>query len=181
MTVDECKSDSFDIAARVPGWAHQADITVNGGPANVEAKPGHYAVITREWKQGDVITINIPMEATFIEGHSRIEEVRNQVAVKRGPIVYCIESPDLPEDTSILDAYIDSNTEFKTEHKADFLGGITTIEANLLLRPQATENMYQTLVSKPTWQSYRAQLVPYFAWSNRGTAEMTVFMPIVWR
>ncbi|WP_424200334.1 hypothetical protein [Algibacter sp.] len=39
--------------------------------------------------------------------------------------------------------------------------------------------MYQA-VSKPIFKSHKTQLVPYFAWSNRGQAEMTVFMPVIW-
>ncbi|MDO6693137.1 glycoside hydrolase family 127 protein [Aliiglaciecola sp. 3_MG-2023] len=181
LTIEECKSDSFEIALRIPGWTKSADIKVNGHSAEVTAKPGTYAIIMRNWKKGDTITIDLPMEATFIEGHPRIEEVRNQVAVKRGPIVYCVESPDLPENATILDAYIDGETDFKIEHKTDFLGGITTIEATMLMRKQPSENMYHSISTKPTFLRHKVQLVPYFSWSNRGTAEMTVFMPIVWR
>ena len=39
--------------------------------------------------------------------------------------------------------------------------------------------MYQA-ISKPTFKSHKTQLVPYYAWSNRGQAEMTVFMPVIW-
>ncbi|QXP53832.1 hypothetical protein H0I24_07845 [Cellulophaga sp. HaHa_2_1] len=45
------------------------------------------------------------MEIQIIEGHPRIEEIRNQIAVKRGPIVYCMEFPDLPKHTNILEVY----------------------------------------------------------------------------
>ncbi|WP_440877348.1 glycoside hydrolase family 127 protein [Thalassotalea sp. PLHSN55] len=180
LTVDACKNEAFDIALRIPGWAKEATITINGKPADVAATPQSYAIINRQWQQGDVITLDIPMEATFIEGHPRIEEVRNQVAVKRGPIVYCVESPDLPEDKSVLDVYLSGDSELKINHQENFLGGISTIETELLLRKNTSkENMYNA-VSKPQWQTMTTQLVPYFAWSNRGTAEMTVFMPIVW-
>lgn len=40
--------------------------------------------------------------------------------------------------------------------------------------------MYRTL-EKPNWKSVRTTFVPYYAWSNRGTSEMTVWMPIVWK
>ncbi|MBU2881221.1 glycoside hydrolase family 127 protein [Psychrosphaera sp. B3R10] len=180
LTVDECKSGAFDIALRVPGWSTGATITVNGKDAGVTATPATYAVLNREWQVGDVIVIDIPMETTFIEGHPRIEEVRNQVAVKRGPVVYCIESPDLPEGTNILDVYIDGEEPLKAQSQPEFLGGLTTIEAKLLLRENEGDAMYRN-VSKPKWQELSTQLVPYYAWSNRGTAEMTVFMPVVWR
>lgn len=181
LTVEECKSEAFDIALRIPGWATGATITINGEDAGVETTPATYAILNREWKAGDVIIIDIPMEATFIEGHPRIEEVRNQVAVKRGPVVYCVESPDLPEQSSVLDVYINGETELEVEYKEDFLGGISTIKAGALLRADTDDSAMYHTVKKPSWKEQDLQLVPYFAWSNRGTAEMTVFMPIVWK
>ena len=57
-----------------------------------EAEPGTYARIERHWKPGDVVSLDMPMDIKRLEGHPRIEEVRNQVAIKRGPVVYCERS-----------------------------------------------------------------------------------------
>lgn len=180
ITVDECKESAFEIKIRIPKWAVGSTLTVNGENAGVEVIPGTFAEITREWKIGDTIVLDMPMEITLIEGHNRIEEVRNQVAVKRGPIVYCIETPDLPKNISILDVYINGNTKLEPEHKANFLGGVTVINTELQLRKDKTNNeIYQT-VTKPSFEAYKTQLVPYYTWSNRGQAEMTVFVPVVW-
>ncbi|AWB65050.1 hypothetical protein C2869_00715 [Saccharobesus litoralis] len=180
LTVEQCKTDAFEIALRVPGWAKGADITINGQQADVQAVPGQYAIISRQWQEGDVIIIDIPMEATLVEGHPRIEEVRNQVAVKRGPVVYCVETPDLPEETSVLDVYIKGDTALEVDYRPEFLGGTTFIKADALLRSQNKDSMYSA-ISKPDFKEFKAELVPYYAWSNRGLAEMTVFMPIIWK
>ncbi|MCM2678513.1 glycoside hydrolase family 127 protein [Echinimonas agarilytica] len=180
ITIDACKDTAFDLMLRIPGWARQATVLVNGQDCGVEVKAGEFANINRVWAAGDTITLEMPMEINFVEGHPRIEEIRNQVAIKRGPLVYCIESPDLPENTGILDVYISGDTELKAQHKTDFLGGVTTIEGSVQLRSDSEQSMYRN-VSKPVWQQHDAQFVPYFAWSNRGTAEMTVFMPIIWK
>ncbi|MEO9476581.1 MAG: beta-L-arabinofuranosidase domain-containing protein [Cyclobacteriaceae bacterium] len=179
ITVEECKASAFEIKVRIPKWAVGSTLKVNGADAEAEVTPGTFANINRVWKKGDVITLDMPMEVNLIEGHDRIEEVRNQLAVKRGPIVYCIETPDLPKDTGILDVYLKGDGPFEAVHKPDFLEGVTVIETELLLRKGKTGEMYQP-VSKPVFESYKTQLVPYFAWSNRGQAEMTVFMPVVW-
>ncbi len=180
ITLDACKAEAFDIKIRIPKWAVGSTLNLNGKDAGVEVVPGTFAVISREWKPGDTIVLDMPMEVTLLEGHNRIEEVRNQVAVKRGPIVYCVESPDLPSGTSILDVYIKGDAALMAEHKEDFLGGITVINTELQLRKgKANAQMYET-VSKPVMENYKTQLVPYFAWSNRGQAEMTVFMPVIW-
>ena len=64
-------------------------------------------------------------------------------------------------------------------HKNDFLGGVTIIETELLARTGKNNDMYQT-VTKPNFTTFKTQLIPYFVWSNRGQAEMTVFIPVVW-
>ncbi len=180
LTVQECKDSQFEIMLRIPGWAKGTKILLNGQDAGVEVVPGTFAKVQREWKKCDVITLDMPMDVQFVEGHPRIEEVRNQVAIKRGPLVYCVESPDLPKGTKILDVYIETTAELKVQHCPDFLGGVSTIKGNVLLRRDHAESMYHT-IDKPEWESYRTQFVPYFAWSNRGTAEMTVFMPVLWK
>ncbi len=179
ITVDACKDSAFDIKVRIPKWAVGSTLKVNGEATGVDLMPGTFATINRIWKAGDTIVLDMPMEATLIEGHNRIEEVRNQVAVKRGPIVYCIETPDLPKGTSILDVYLNGNTPLEVLHKPEFLGGVTTVNVELLLRKDKNGDMYQT-VTKPNFEPFKTQLVPYFAWSNRGQAEMTVFIPVIW-
>lgn len=180
IIIQACKKDPFEILLRIPDWATGSSLLVNGNDAGVEVKPGHYAKLERKWKKGDEISLIMPMEVTLVEGHPLIEEVRNQVAIKRGPVVYCIESPDLPEETPILNVYIPGNSELAAVHHKDLLGGVTTIKGEVLVRTdKPKEGMYRT-VSKPQWQSHQTQFVPYYAWSNRGEAEMTVFMPVVW-
>lgn len=179
ITIDDCKQEAFEVAVRIPGWAKSAQVQVNGQTISIDSKPGTFAKIERKWQKGDVILLDIPMEINLVEGHPRIEEVRNQVAIKRGPIVYCIESPDLPENTEVLDVYYNGNTKLEANHQIDFLGGVSVINGAVLLRKDKSEGMYQT-VTKPEWESYPTKFVPYFAWSNRGQAEMTVFMPVVW-
>ena len=119
------------------------------------------------------------MEIRLIVGHPRIEEVRNQAAIKRGPVVYCIESPDLPEDTDILDVYLPADVELKPDNDPDFLGGLTTLAGERLLHSVPKDAMYRPL-KKPNWKSVPTRFVPYYAWSNRGESEMTVWLPIVW-
>lgn len=180
LTVEECKRTPFEIKLRVPGWAKGTAILVNGEAVDgVDAIAGEYVTIERVWQSGDQITIDMPMEVVFVEGHPRIEEVRNQVAIKRGPLVYCLETPDLPPNTDILDVYIQGDTDLSVQYQPDLLGGIATIEGKVRLRTDKSQGLYRN-VTQPSWQSCQTQFVPYFAWSNRGTAEMTVFVPVVW-
>lgn len=180
ITIGEAKVEAFDLLLRIPEWGDGAQVQINGKKAMISAEPGTFATINRTWKKGDVVTLDLPMDIDLIEGNSLIEEVRNQVAVKRGPVVYCLETPDLPQGTSILDAYLPADADLKATYKPKMLGGITEISGNLLLRKDKKDKMYNVL-TKPEWERRKTSLVPYFAWSNRGEAEMTVWLPMVWQ
>ncbi len=180
ITIEKCKDKPFEMLLRIPEWAIGTRIAVNGRDAGVEAVPGTFARIELAWKAGDVVALEMPMDIALIEGHPRIEETRNQVAIKRGPVVYCIESPDLPENTGILDVYLPVPSDLKAEYQPELLGGLTTISGNVALRRDLKEGMYRTLV-KPEWETIQTQFVPYYSWCNRGQSEMTVWMPIVWK
>ncbi len=179
IEVDECKAEAFNIAVRIPGWADEASVKVNGQEVDLEKQAGTYVNIEREWRAGDKINIELPMNVHFMEGNPRIEEVRNQVAIKRGPVVYCVESPDMPEGTTILDAYISGNAKLEVENRPDFLGGVSVLKGPLHVRQDKQNKMYNK-ISAPKLEKYETIFVPYYAWSNRGTAEMTVFLPVVW-
>ncbi len=183
FVVNEAKSSAFDLLLRIPDWAVGAQLTVNGENAGVDTSSGQYVTLNREWKSGDKITLNLPLQVDLIEGNPLIEETRNQVAVKRGPVVYVAESIDMPKDTEILDVYISGNSTFKPELIANFSGSNDTIVAlsgELLIRKDNPDNELYKKVSQPTFDQHTTQLIPYYSWSNRGVAEMTVFMPVVW-
>ena len=63
---------------------------------------------------------------------------------------------------------------------SELLGGVTTLNGNVLLKSDESDAMYQPL-GRPHWQSIPSQFIPYYAWSNRGTSEMTVWLPVVWK
>jgi len=180
ISIEKCKKDAFDMMLRIPRWAAGTTVKVNGQDADVAVEAGKFATISRQWKKGDVITIDMPMDVKFVEGNTRIEEVRNQVALQRGPVVYCVESPDLPEGTKITDVYLKSSTPIEAEYKSDLLDGVTVLKTDLLIRTNNNnETMYQA-VKKPEFKTLKTQLVPNYSWSNRGQAEMSVFLPIIW-
>jgi len=81
MTVSPSRRLSFPLLLRIPGWAENAQIVVNG---RQESAPmaGTFARIEREWKQGDVVEITFPMQPRVITGFNE------SVSVERGPLVF---------------------------------------------------------------------------------------------
>src|SRR5699024_9845605 len=111
LTLKEVPSDEFSFFLRIPGWADKADIRVNGKSINTKATPGTYAEINRRWSTDDQLTLEVPMEVKLMEANPLVESNRNQVSVQRGPIVYSMESVDVPEDQSIFNIAIPSDIE----------------------------------------------------------------------
>jgi DUF1680 family protein len=179
ITIDACPNREFAIRLRIPGWAESATISVNGKAANVTPTHGTYAEIHREWRAGDAIELDIPMPAVKLEANPLVEETLNQTAIKRGPLVYCLESPDLPEGMRISDVTVSPAAEFRHRHDDSLLGGVTVLEGPLAAQSAAAwdHSLYRPLTPKAR-RELQGRLIPYYAWSNRGKSEMSVWLPL---
>jgi DUF1680 family protein len=179
LRIAKAPKSPMDIDLRIPGWTNDAVIRINGEEIPVSAEAGSYARLNGTWEKGDIIELNLPMQAQLMEANPLVEEARNQVAVKRGPIVYCIESPDL-DGASIFDVAIP--TDIQLEPVKDDIAGaqITFLQGEALLHSPKDWNarLYQPIDSKNNLQKINIRLIPYFAWGNRGISEMSVWMPL---
>ncbi len=179
IVVDECKEQAFSVMMRIPEWCNKYSIKINGKHQEVQLSSGRTAHLKRVWKKGDAIELVMDMPPTLVEGHEKVEEIRNQIAIKRGPVVYCLESPDLSDEDEILDIYIPSAINLKPVYKENLLGGLTTLNGTVKKRQFKSNSLYAPL-NKSDWKELDVQFIPYYAWSNRGISEMTVWMPILW-
>lgn len=162
----------FAVRLRIPGWADGA--TVDGAPVPA----GRYAEVKRAWKAGDVIALSLPMRPKLVEAHPLVEEARNQVAVTRGPLVYCLESPDLPAGVTVQSVALPRAIALTPRRDAKRLGGVTLLDGRVQVIDSTWGNeLYREL--RPTAaRPVDIALIPYFAWSNRGRSEMTVWLPL---
>jgi hypothetical protein len=179
LSVDDAPRMEFAVRLRIPGWAEAATIAVNGAPVEAEATPGTYAEVRRRWNPGDAVELRLPMPARLVESHPLVEETRNQAAIQRGPMVYCLESPDLPPDVRVPDIFIPANSKLSARFDPELLGGVGIVEADAVAVSSAdgTDELYRPL-RRGHEQSLRVRFIPYFAWANRGVSEMSVWLPI---
>jgi DUF1680 family protein len=179
ITISSCPDSEFALRLRIPGWAESAAVTINGSTQDVPLAPASYAEIRRRWSPGDVVELQLPMPARLIESHPLVEETRNQVAIKRGPIVYCLESPDLPAGIRVQDVAIPAATKLVPRHSPQLLQGLTVLEAPVLIRKSDDwgDTLYRPL-QHTDGQQIKVQLIPYYAWANRGESEMSVWLPV---
>jgi DUF1680 family protein len=179
IAINECPSSEFTLKLRIPGWAESAGIRVNGKPVSVAATPSSYAAIRRRWKAGDTVEFDLPMTARLIEANPLVEETRNQVAIERGPIVYCLESSDLPKGVRVGDVSIAADAKLSSKFESKLLGGVTVVDATGTVHPSGdwSNKLYRPL-AQTKGRTIPLRFVPYFAWSNRGASEMTVWVPL---
>jgi hypothetical protein len=90
LAVSPARSVEFPLYLRIPKWCSAAKIRVNGASASVKAAPGSFAVVKRQWKAGDVVTLHFPMEVSVREW----KLTNNSVSVDRGPLTYSLQIPE---------------------------------------------------------------------------------------
>lgn len=178
LTVETApKKKAFSIFMRIPEWCSKATITINGEPeCSTPPQADTYVELNRIWKKGDRVELIMPMETVLMESHPLVEETRNQVAVKRGPLVYCLESIDIEGGKRIDDILIPTDIELTPKKIAIEGSPIVALEGVAQL---ATYNSWEGVLYRPVAQvnqNVNIRLIPYYAWGNRGKTEMTVWM-----
>jgi hypothetical protein len=177
LCVEAAPDGECSLMLRIPRWAEGAELSVNGGPA--EAAPGEYAAVRRRWRPGDEVRLHLPMPARLVEAHPRVEAARNQVAVTRGPLVYCLESPDLPEGVRVGEVRIPLDAAFEARFEPDLLGGVVALECRAFRVPEGdwSGRLYRP-ARAGAGEPLTVGLIPCYAWANRGVSEMTVWLPL---
>jgi uncharacterized protein len=170
----------FPVFLRIPGWCHSAKVLVNGKLYFTEVSGGKYAEVKRRWSKGDRLELVLDMPVTMVEANPLVEETRNQVAIKRGPVVYCLESVDLHKDISVFGVAIATDARFKVSPIRIGNSKVVSLETTLEKTDDAQwkDVLYKEVSKKPS-QKIAARLIPYYAWGNRGHTEMSVWLPVI--
>jgi hypothetical protein len=129
-----------------------------------------YAVINRVWAKGDKVTVDFPMEVRKVLANDSVRSDIGRFALQRGPVVYCLESPD-NKDSAVMNIVVDTSAAIEAVYKPGVLNGVM----QLTMHGSATKKQLNTDALLRTQQAVTA--IPYYAWANRGPAEMEVWIP----
>ena len=175
--IEEAPDHTVVINLRIPAWADAATASINGEPVD-QVEAGSYLSLSRSWHSSDIIELTLPLQERKMKAHPWVEEVRNHVAIMRGPLVYCLESVDLPAEVSVSDIHIDVSTAFKPRFEPTHLGGLAVLEgeAQRVIEPASQDLLYLKAGVEQS-EPVDIQMIPYYAWNNRGVSEMTVWLP----
>ena len=107
----------------------------------------------------------------FAYPSTKIPDLNGNVAICRGPLVYCMESVDNNED--ILSLCVNTNGKIKVlPFEQDLLSGTTPllIDGYKIIQD---EDLYS--FEKPKFIKTKIKAVPYYTWGNRGINQMKVW------
>lgn len=173
------RASSFALRLRIPGWVQNQPVpgdlysyisaeaspylvTVNGEKVLFKEENG-YAVISREWKQGDVVSYSLPMNIHRVESSQQVVENTGKVAIERGPIVYCLEGKD--NGPELMKLALADTAKLSATFAPEMLSGVLTISGEAIV------------AGNKAVRSQKITAIPYFVWDNRGINEMKVWLP----
>jgi len=186
LKINPGKAKKINLMVRIPGWARnqalptdlykfktnneeKVTITLNGKKGDYPLKNG-YAIISREWKKGDQLVINLPMPVRELLAHPAIKDDAGKIALQRGPLVYCLEWTD-NKDFNIPELSFNDKNSYQTEFLPALLNGVTIIRTEGNSAGKSQEG-------KGTTARKAVTAIPYYAWANRGAGEMSVWVKI---
>lgn len=190
----------FALKLRVPGWVDGAAgfvtardgaaaatrpipsiaLSVNGYAIDATVHAHGYAVIRRVWQPGDVIRMTLPMVLRAWQSHPKVPDNRGRIALSRGPLLYCVERADMP-GVDLDELYVDPQ-RLEAQWWEEQLGGVVVLKGAAHKReidPNWTGALYRPLTeAADATQRDHATLIaiPYFAWHNRESGPMKVWL-----
>jgi DUF1680 family protein len=191
----------FALHVRLPGWAQsevfpsdlyhyldksseQPKLAVNGTAVEIKLDHG-YAIVDRLWQSGDTVTLELPMRVRRVAANDAVEADRGRVALVRGPIVYAVEWPDVP-DSKVLDLILPDEAPLAADFRADLLGGVQVISGEAQRAEKSGQptdvmgeaaNSPNRAVEPAVANPVHFSAIPYYAWAHRGKGEMAVWLP----
>ncbi len=160
---------ALTLNLRIPSWSEGFNLTVNNqavpvmppsAKASRRTASGYdpatawYLPLNRTWQPGDQVSLQFAAGIRLRHTHPRVRATRGQVAVTRGPLVYCLESHDNP-GLDLFNLRLDPHS-LSTDYDPASFRGVT------LLRGRTQDGQALTFI-------------PYFLWANRGESDMTVY------
>jgi DUF1680 family protein len=185
MNITTDKKSQWDLHVRIPGWALGSPVPgdlyhftnyidspihlqVNGKDVDYRMEKG-YAVISRQWKNGDQLTMNFPMPVNEVAANPLVKADEGRVALQRGPLIYCVEGSDNQGQAWTI--LLPANAKFTSSYQKDLLNGIVSIQADLPVIAAGEDGL--SVITR----TQKVTAIPYFVWCNRAADPMQVWIP----
>ena len=98
------------------------NLTVNGSPVDAKVVDG-YVTVTRTWQPGDTVAFELPLAVQWVHASDKVASTRGRAAIRRGPVIYNVETADGQDVTRP----VDPEAKLTAEWTPDLLGGVVAI------------------------------------------------------
>jgi len=178
VSLDLKAEREFSLFFRIPRWCEEAKAFVNGRTIGSDIEPGTYFRVRRIWKKGDKVRLFMPMPIQRLISHPWVESNVGKLALKRGPIIYCLEQVDNPKH-DVWNIGIAIESKLIDNWEPNLLSGVVTVEGEgYVLNISAWQGrLYapsQMVLAEK--EPCRFVAIPYHAWANRDTGPMTIWI-----
>ncbi len=185
IAVSPAEPVKFNLYLRIPAWSRVTSVSINGKPAGEKPAPGSYLAIQRQWTAGDVVRVVFDMSARAVVSNPRVQENYRRAAVERGPLVYCMEQLDQPQDAPLeqtaLKLSAHPEKDFTAELRKELLGGVVVLKhRGVVATPVAASlPLYSPIDAADPRPGKAVDLtfIPYYAFMNREPTGMLVWTP----
>lgn len=167
VVVTETLDSDWELSLRVPAWA-RSGARLQVGAETRDVEPGTVSV-RQTFSLGDEILLTLPVEARWTTPDPRIDALRGQLAVERGPVVLCLESTDVPN--------VESVDELRATGELHDVDGVVTVGIRRIVAPNHAWP-YGVDVPEISPETENVELLPYHSWANRGPSTMRVWLPV---
>ena len=161
------------LAFRVPAWTREPSIQSTGKQAVMERG---YCILSGDWKKGDTVKIDLPMPVRALAASPMVREAAGKICIRRGPLIYCAEEADNGTGLHLLrvNPHNAEKAELERIRIADIDLPVIDIPGKRVCVKEAERLYFEWKAPEET--DVRIRLIPYFAWSNRGKGEMSVWL-----
>ena len=181
------------LAFRIPSWSRRTVVTVRkdgkeqilaidsrgmlDGPADGAEVRSGYLYLRGVWTEAE-IGFDFTMDVMLLRANTRVREDTGKIAVRRGPLTYCLEEKDNGGNLHLLRL-----DRAGYEERGAVLGEVAGLDPHMVEivlpgfrdREDADRALYTDAFRDPGYDKTDLYLIPYYAWNNRGEGEMSVW------
>lgn len=174
VTVEADAPAAFALRLRLPGWCAAPQVAVNGEPVDAATSEKGYLRIERVWRPGDRVELELPMPVERVYAHPAVKADVGRVALRRGPLVYCVEEADNAAPQRI---FLPADAALTAREAPELLGGVVVVEGTAVALDDAGWEGALYRAEAPARRPVALRAIPYFAWDNRAPGAMLVWLP----
>ncbi len=176
VRVTEDATRLWTLRVRVPAWA-RGEAVLRLGEETVAPVDG-YLSLTRAFAAGDEVQVDLPVRARWTFADPRVDAVRGQVAVERGPLVLCLESVDLGADVATAAVDVSAPPVERDGQVLVPVHRIGLVDAHWPYAAAGGGGGAPAGADAAATGTELVPLVPYHSWGNRGPSTMRVWLPV---